>query len=133
MIEVKNIFKSFGDKNVLEDVSFKIEDGKIFGLVGINGAGKSTLLRIMSGVYKADYETMYPLIGFFIKGMNNLKVLKGVFLTIVIVACAAILALIIWLIVLLTRIKEDRKFSPSYQEQLLLKETEKKAKKENKK
>ena len=60
MIEVKNIFKSFGDKNVLEDVSFKIEDGKIFGLVGINGAGKSTLLRIMSGVYKADYgEVLY--------------------------------------------------------------------------
>ncbi len=60
MIEVKNIFKSFGDKNVLEDVSFKIEDGKIFGLVGINGAGKSTLLRIMSGVYKADNgEVLY--------------------------------------------------------------------------
>ena len=60
MIEVKNIFKSFGEKNVLEDVSFKIEDGKIFGLVGINGAGKSTLLRIMSGVYKADYgEVLY--------------------------------------------------------------------------
>ncbi len=85
------------------------------------------------GMYKGDYETMYPLIGFFIKGMNNLKVLKGIFLTIVIVACAAILALIIWLIVLLTRIKDDRKFSPSYQEQLLLKEAEKKAKKENKK
>ena len=60
MIEVKNIFKSFGEKNVLEDVSFKIEDGKIFGLVGINGAGKSTLLRIMSGVYRADYgEVLY--------------------------------------------------------------------------
>ena len=60
MIEVKNIFKSFGEKNVLEDVSFKIEDGKIFGLVGINGAGKSTLLRIMSGVYRADHgEVLY--------------------------------------------------------------------------
>ena len=60
MIEVKNIFKSFGEKNVLEDVSFKIEDGKIFGLVGINGAGKSTLLRIMSGVYIADHgEVLY--------------------------------------------------------------------------
>lgn len=54
MIEIKNISKSFVDKKVLENVSLKIDDGKIFGLVGINGAGKSTLLRIMSGVYEAD-------------------------------------------------------------------------------
>ncbi len=60
MIEVKNVCKNFGDKNVLDNVSFKIEDGKIFGLVGINGAGKSTLLRIMSGVYKAEQgEVLY--------------------------------------------------------------------------
>lgn len=60
MIEVKNVCKNFGDKNVLDNVLFKIEDGKIFGLVGINGAGKSTLLRIMSGVYKAEQgEVLY--------------------------------------------------------------------------
>lgn len=60
MIEVKNVCKNFGDKSVLDNVSFKIEDGKIFGLVGINGAGKSTLLRIMSGVYKAEQgEVLY--------------------------------------------------------------------------
>lgn len=60
MIEVKNVYKNFGDKSVLDNVSFKIEDGKIFGLVGINGAGKSTLLRIMSGVYKAEQgEVLY--------------------------------------------------------------------------
>ena len=75
---------------------------------------------------------MYPLVGFFIKGMNSLKVLKGVFLTLIIVVCAAVLALLIWLIVLLVRIKQDRQYSVSYQEQKLIKEAEKKAKKENK-
>ena len=54
MIEIKNLYKSFGDKQVLKNLSIKIDDGKIFGLVGINGAGKSTLLRIMSGIYKSD-------------------------------------------------------------------------------
>lgn len=81
------------------------------------------------GMYKGNYETMYPLVGFFIKGMNNLKVLKGVFLTLIIVVCAAVLALLIWLIVLLVIIKQDRQYSVSYQEQKLIKEAEKKAKK----
>lgn len=85
------------------------------------------------GMYKGDYETMYPLIGFFIKGMDNLKALKGVFLTLIIVVCGAVLALLIWLIVLLVRIKQDRQYSVSYQEQKLIKEAEKKEKKENKK
>ena len=84
------------------------------------------------GRYKGNYETMYPLVGFFIKGMDNLKALKGVFLTLIIVVCAAVLALLIWLIVLLVRIKQDRQYSVSYQEQKLIKEAEKKAKKENK-
>lgn len=84
------------------------------------------------GMYKGNYETMYPLVGFFIKGMDSLKVLKGIFLTLIIVVCAAVLALLIWLIVLLVRIKQDRQYSVSYQEQKLIKEAEKKAKKENK-
>ena len=54
MIEVKGLCKSFSDKEVLKNVSITIEDGKIFGLVGINGAGKSTFLRLLSGIYKAD-------------------------------------------------------------------------------
>ena len=54
MIEIKNLCKSYGDKPVLNDLSITIDDGKIFGLVGINGAGKSTLLRLMSGIYQAN-------------------------------------------------------------------------------
>lgn len=83
------------------------------------------------GVYKGNYSTMYPLIGFFIKGMDNLKVLKKVFISLVVITCIAVLALLIWLIALLVRIKQERKYSVSYQEQKLIKESEKKAKKNN--
>ncbi|MCI6360876.1 MAG: hypothetical protein MR773_03345 [Eubacterium coprostanoligenes] len=82
------------------------------------------------GVYKGDYETMYPLIGFFIKGMDNLKVLKKTFIALVVIVCIAIVALLIWLIALLIKVKEERKYSVSYQEQKLIKEAEKKAKKD---
>lgn len=54
MIEIKNLTKSFGKKNVLNNLNLTIESKKIFGLVGINGAGKSTLLRILSSVYYQD-------------------------------------------------------------------------------
>ncbi len=54
MIEINKVYKSFNEKEVLKDISLKIEDGKVLGLCGINGAGKSTLLRIISGVYMAD-------------------------------------------------------------------------------
>ncbi len=54
MLEIKDLCKNFKDKEVLKNINLKIEDGKVFGLVGINGAGKSTLLRLLSGVYKAD-------------------------------------------------------------------------------
>ena len=60
MIEIKNLCKSFEDKEVLKNLNIKIESGKVFGLVGINGAGKSTLLRIMCGIYKANSgEVLY--------------------------------------------------------------------------
>ena len=54
MIEVKNVFKSFGEKEVLRAANLQVKDGSIFGLVGINGAGKSTLLRMLAGVLQPD-------------------------------------------------------------------------------
>lgn len=54
MIEVKNISKSYGNKKVVDDVSLKIEEGKITSFIGPNGAGKSTLLSIMSRLLKRD-------------------------------------------------------------------------------
>ena len=54
MIQLINLNKSFKDKEVLKNLSLTIEEGTVFGLVGINGSGKSTLLRLISGVYKPD-------------------------------------------------------------------------------
>ncbi|MDO4478288.1 MAG: ABC transporter ATP-binding protein [Lachnospiraceae bacterium] len=59
MIEMLNLSKSFEDIKALNDISGKIEEGRIFGLVGTNGAGKSTCLRIMAGVLKPDSGYVY--------------------------------------------------------------------------
>ena len=58
MIEIKNLSKNFGSKQVLKDLNLKIEEGKVFGLVGINGSGKSTLLRLISGIYESEEGTV---------------------------------------------------------------------------
>lgn len=50
IIEVKNIRKKFDDKIVLDNISFTVEAGDIFGLIGPNGAGKSTLINIITGL-----------------------------------------------------------------------------------
>ena len=54
MIEAKNVSKSFGKIRAVDDISLKIEDGRVFGLIGTNGAGKSTFLRLAAGVLKPD-------------------------------------------------------------------------------
>ncbi len=58
MLRIEHLNKSFGSKNVLNDLNLKVNDSSIFGLVGINGAGKSTLLRLIAGVYEADGGTI---------------------------------------------------------------------------
>ncbi|WP_353096938.1 ABC transporter ATP-binding protein [Tissierella praeacuta] len=50
MIEIKNVVKQYGSKNVVDNVSVKIEKGKITSFIGPNGAGKSTLLSIASRI-----------------------------------------------------------------------------------
>ena len=54
ILELKNIDKSFGDKEVLKGVSFVAEGGKAFGLLGRNGAGKTTSIRILMNVFPAN-------------------------------------------------------------------------------
>ena len=53
-LELRNIEKSFGDKQVLTGVSFKAAGGKAFGLLGRNGAGKTTTIRILMNVFPAN-------------------------------------------------------------------------------
>ncbi|MDY2655506.1 MAG: ATP-binding cassette domain-containing protein [Eubacteriales bacterium] len=54
ILELKNIDKSFGEKEVLKGVSFTAEGGKAFGLLGRNGAGKTTSIRILMNVFPAN-------------------------------------------------------------------------------
>ncbi len=54
LLELKNVNKAFGPKQVLTDVSIKAESGKAFGLLGRNGAGKTTAIRILMDVFPAD-------------------------------------------------------------------------------
>lgn len=54
MIDVKNITKKFGDFTAIQNLSFHVDDGMIYGLVGYNGAGKTTLLKTAADVYRPD-------------------------------------------------------------------------------
>ena len=53
-LEVKNIKKSFGEKEILHGISFSVESGKALGLLGRNGAGKTTTIRILMDVFHAN-------------------------------------------------------------------------------
>ncbi len=54
MIEVRNLFKSFGSNRVLEGVSFRIEEGETVVIIGRSGGGKSVLLKLMIGLLEPD-------------------------------------------------------------------------------
>lgn len=76
MIKAVNLTKQFGSFNALSGISFEIEDGCIYGLVGSNGSGKSTLLRILSGVYYPDGGSV-SVDGYTI--FNNPAIKSGIF------------------------------------------------------
>ena len=51
-IKISNIVKEYKDVTALKDVSFSVNEGELFGLLGVNGAGKTTLIKILSGLTK---------------------------------------------------------------------------------
>src|SRR3979411_2728368 len=57
VIEVEGLTKSYGGKRGIEDVSFAVEEGQVFGFLGPNGAGKTTTIRLLMALLRADGGT----------------------------------------------------------------------------
>ena len=58
MLEIKNLSKSFGNQQVLDHISLKIEKGKVIAVIGPSGTGKSTLLRCINVLERAEEGTI---------------------------------------------------------------------------
>lgn len=58
ILRAENINKSFGEKQVLKDVSIVLHEGEIISLLGVSGSGKTTLFNVLSGIYKPDSGTV---------------------------------------------------------------------------
>ena len=52
LLQLRNIYKNFGNVKVLKDVNIKINKGEVVALIGDNGAGKSTLIKVITGVHR---------------------------------------------------------------------------------
>ncbi|HEX9090609.1 MAG TPA: ATP-binding cassette domain-containing protein [Anaerolineales bacterium] len=57
-VELSHISKSFGTLKAVDDVSFEVEKGEIFGLLGPNGAGKTTAIRVLLDIFKPDHGSV---------------------------------------------------------------------------
>jgi len=53
-VELSNVVKTFNNNRVVDDLSFTLKEGEIFGLLGPNGAGKTTTIRLMLDIFKPD-------------------------------------------------------------------------------
>ena len=58
MLEVKNVDKYYGDFKAVDNLSFKVDKGEIFGLLGVNGAGKTTTFRMIMNLIKPSSGTI---------------------------------------------------------------------------
>lgn len=59
VLELKNVSKIMGNKALVEDISFKINEGEIFGFLGPNGAGKTTTIKMITGLYSISKGEIY--------------------------------------------------------------------------
>ncbi len=74
MLKAINITKKFGALAAVDDLSFEVEDGQVFGIAGPNGAGKSTLYNLITGFYK--YEGKIEFDGKNISGLPTHKIAR---------------------------------------------------------
>ena len=58
MLNVQNVTHGFGERQILDNASFRMKKGEHIGLVGANGEGKTTFLNIITGVTQADEGTV---------------------------------------------------------------------------
>ncbi len=66
MLKVQNVTKRYGEKKALDSLSLEVQEGSVFGLLGVNGAGKTTMLSILNGLINID-EGEIDVFGFDIK------------------------------------------------------------------
>ena len=59
VLKIENVSKYINDEKILSNISLKISNNTIFGLVGCNGAGKSTLLKMVLGIYSTNSGEIY--------------------------------------------------------------------------
>lgn len=75
ILEVNNICKSFGKKQILKDVSFSLDEGEILGFIGPNGAGKTTTIKLILGLQSIGSGSVkingYDIEKEFVKAINN--------------------------------------------------------------
>ena len=67
MIDISNLSFSYGSNTVLQNISLKLEEGRIYGLLGENGVGKTTLLTLLCGLKKTEQGSIS------IDGLNPYK------------------------------------------------------------
>lgn len=58
ILEVKNVYKNLGKREIIKGISFSVKEGEIFGFLGPNGAGKTTTIRMLVGLIAADKGTI---------------------------------------------------------------------------
>ena len=58
ILRISNLTKSYGAKKALDDVSFEVRRGRIYGFIGENGAGKTTAIRAITGLSSVDHGTI---------------------------------------------------------------------------
>jgi branched-chain amino acid transport system ATP-binding protein len=75
MLKVKNVTKKFGELVAVNNLSFEVEKGQVYGIAGPNGAGKSTVFNLITGFY--DFDGKIEFDGREIGGLPNYKIAKA--------------------------------------------------------